>query len=163
MTNAELGIPEYSVRKKRKPKPRYVKPDSIKKLEQDYKAWHYSQRNIPDKLHMDFKFVDNTANGLTKAIMTYLKINGHFAARINSGATYDPRLGIYRKGSGATTGMADINAVVNGKSISIEVKIGKDKMRESQKIVKEQIEKSGGIYIFVRSFDDFISQFNTFS
>jgi hypothetical protein len=85
-------------------------------------------------------------------------MHSHFAARINSGAVYDQRLGIYRKGSGATAGMADVNAVMGGKSVSIEVKIGKDKIRESQLKVKAQIEQAGGVYIIVRSFDDFLQQ-----
>ena len=37
MTNAELGIPEYDVRKV-KPKSTYKKPQSIKQLEVDYKV-----------------------------------------------------------------------------------------------------------------------------
>ena len=35
LTNAELGIPEYKVRKQRKAKP-YQKPDSIKEFEWEY-------------------------------------------------------------------------------------------------------------------------------
>ena len=58
--------------------------------------------------------------------------------------------------------MADINAVVKGKSISIEVKIGKDKIRESQLKVKREIEAAGGVYLIVRSFDDFLEQFEQY-
>ena len=162
MTNAELGIPEYKVRKVSKKKP-YSKPDSIKEFEQTYQAWHYCGKNIPTHLQSDFKFYDKTANGLTKLIMAWLKVNGHFAARINSGAVFDRRLGVYRANSGATVGMADINAVVKGKSISIEVKIGRDKIRDSQLKVKSEIEAAGGIYIIVRSFDDFRQQFEMLS
>jgi hypothetical protein len=158
MTNAELGIPEYKVRKVRKKKP-YSRPDSIKQFEKEYDIWYYSTRKTEKKFWLEHKFDDKTANGLTKLVMAWLKVNGHFAARINSGAIFDRRLGVYRANSGATVGMADINAVVKGKSISIEVKIGKDKIRDSQLKVKSEIEAAGGIYIIVRSFDDFRQQF----
>lgn len=158
MTNAELGLPEYTVRKLKKPKPRYIKPQSIIQLQEDYTRWYYANRSIDKSMQIVNKFYDNSANELTKAIMIWFKINGHFAARINSGATYDPRLGIYRKGSGATAGMADINAVVKGKSISVEVKYGKDRIRESQIKVKSEIELAGGIYFIARTFDGFLEQ-----
>jgi Holliday junction resolvase len=54
--------------------------------------------------------------------------------------------------------MADITAVVNGKHVSIEVKTGRDKPRPEQMKVKQQIEHAGGIYIFVRTFEDFLEQ-----
>ena len=157
MTNAELGIPEYKVRKVSKKKP-YLKPDSIKEFEQIYQAWHYCGKNIPEHLQSDFKFDDKTANGLTKLIMAWLKVNGHFAARINTQGNYNAKLQKFVR-SGSTNGMADINAVVQGRSISIEVKIGRDKIRESQLKVKSEIEAAGGVYIIVRSFDDFRQQF----
>ena len=162
MTNAELGIPEYKVRKVSKKKP-YSKPDSIKLFEKQYDEWFYCNKNVPSGLQIEHKFDDKTANSLTKLIMTWLKLNDHFAARINSGAVFDRRLGVYRANSGATAGMADINAVVKGRSISIEVKIGKDKIRDSQLKVKSEIEAAGGIYIIVRSFDDFRQQFEMLS
>jgi hypothetical protein len=157
MTNAELGIPEYKVRKKSTKKP-YRKPESIKTFQKEHMVQKYLGRNIPASCHIETPFDDKTANGLTRLIIAWMGMHGHFAARINSGAVYDRRLGIYRKGSGATAGMADVNAVMGGKSVSIEVKIGKDKIRESQIKVKAQIEQAGGVYIIVRSFDDFLQQ-----
>jgi uncharacterized short protein YbdD (DUF466 family) len=157
MTNAELGIPEYSVRRKPTKKP-YRKPESVKAFQREHMARKYAGRNIPQSCHIETPFDDKTANGLTKLIIAWMTMHNHFAARINSGAVYDQRLGIYRKGSGATAGMADVNAVMGGKSVSIEVKIGKDKIRESQLKVKAQIEQAGGVYIIVRSFDDFLQK-----
>lgn len=157
MTNAEIGIPEYKIRKVRKKKP-YSKPDSIEAFQDKYRIWFYSTKSIPEKLQSQFKFDDKTANGLTKLIMAWLKVNGHFAARINTQGNYNAKLGQFVR-SGSTNGMADINAVVNGKSVSIEVKIGKDKIRESQLKVKSEIEAAGGVYIIVCSFDDFRQQF----
>lgn len=160
LTNAELGIPEYKVRKQRKAKP-YQKPDSIKEFEWGYDIWYYLDRKIPEGLQIKHKFDDKTANSLTKLIIEYLRMNGCFGARINTQGNYNAKIGKFVR-SGSTNGMADINAVVKGKSISIEVKIGKDKIRESQLKVKREIEAAGGVYLIVRSFDDFLEQFEQY-
>lgn len=68
LTNAELGIPEYKVRKQRKQKP-YQKPDSIKEFEWEYDIWYYLDRKIPEGLQIKHKFDDKTANSLTKLII----------------------------------------------------------------------------------------------
>ncbi len=88
-------------------------------------------------------------------------MNGCFGARINTQGNYNAKIGKFVR-SGSTKGLADINAVVKGKSISIEVKIGKDKIRESQLKVKREIEAAGGVYLIVRSFDDFLEQFEQY-
>jgi hypothetical protein len=154
---AILELPQYTKRKVFKGK-KYVKPQSVKDFEIEHMHFKMKGKTLPRSLWVDSSFSDKTANDLTKLIMKWMEVHGHFAARINSGAVYDARLGCYRKGSGATVGMADINAVMGGKSVSIEVKIGKDKIRESQIKVKAQIEAAGGVYIVVRTFDDFLTQ-----
>lgn len=151
-------IPEQEKIKK-KPESRYKKPDSIKQFEAQYKVFHYSTKNIPDNLQTDFKFSDKTANGLTKLILAYFKMKGGFAGRVNTQGNYSEKLGKFIK-SGAKRGMADITAVINGKHISVEVKIGKDKPRESQIEVKREIEQAGGVYMFVNSYDSFLMQIN---
>lgn len=118
------------------------------------------------------KFTDKTANGLTKAIITWVNLNGGFAERINTtGRMLDntkivkDALGFSRKigstkwikGTG-TNGSADISATVNGKSWKIEVKIGKDRQSEAQKEYQERTEKSGGIYTIAKTFDEFYGQ-----
>ena len=159
LSNKDLGLPEFSVRKAaKKKKAPYKKPQSVKDFELAHQKWTYRDSSIESKLWVYNKFSDNSANDLTKLIIEWLKVHGYFGARINSGATFDRRLGIYRKGSGATAGMADINSVVNGKSISIEVKFGKDKIRDSQIKVKAEIEAAGGIYLIVRTFDGFLEE-----
>ena len=160
-STADLFLPKFSVRKPPKVST-YKKTQSIKDFELVHQAWLYKDKDIKQSLQVQSKFSDKGANDLTKLIMAWLKVHGHFAARINSGAVYDKRLGIYRKGSGATVGMADINAVIKGKSVSIEIKIGKDKIRESQLKVKAEIEAAGGVYFVARSFDDFLNQINLY-
>lgn len=160
MTNAELGIPEYAERKKRKASI-YKKPQSIKQLEADYKVWHYSRIKCDERTKCDFKFSDKDTNSLTKSIMAWFKINGHFAARINSQGTYNAKLGKFIK-SGSTKGMADINAVVKGKSISVEVKFGKDKQSDKQKEIQAEIEAAQGVYLIAKDFGDFLSQIQNY-
>jgi hypothetical protein len=61
-------------------------------------------------------------------------------------------------------GSADLSATINGRSVKIEVKIGRDKQSEFQKKYQEQIEQAGGIYVIIRSFSEFLNfyykQFN---
>jgi len=45
-----------------------------------------------------------------------------------------------------------------GVSVAIEVKIGKDRLSEYQQTVKEEIERSGGVYIVARNWDQFFKE-----
>jgi len=152
-----LYLPEPKPKKKRKPP--YRKPQSIKELEQLI----YIQKK---QLHPDFPVLkprlrDDSANGLTDCIVRYLRLNGHFAARVNTQGNFSKRIGKWTY-SGCTKGMSDISAVVFGRHFSIEVKVNRDKPSIHQLKVKTEIEKSGGVYLFVRSFDDFLKQINNF-
>jgi hypothetical protein len=117
------------------------------------------------------KFTDKTANGLTKAVITWIKLHGYQAERINTTGRYleGRTIGVgfyglkqvkgkFIKGSG-TVGSADISATIKGKSIKIEVKM-KDKQSEAQKQYQADIEKAGGVYFIVRTFDEFILRWN---
>jgi hypothetical protein len=104
-------------------------------------------------------FRDDTANGLTSLIIAWLKVNKYFAARVNTMGIYDVKRGIWRK-SGSTLGMADITAVIDGKHISIEIKAGHDKPRPDQLKVQNDVIVSGGCYLFVHSFDEFLQLMN---
>lgn len=119
-------------------------------------------------------FTDKNANGLTKAIITFLKLHGWQAERISNTGRYidDSRIvtdiiGIQRKiGSGkyikgtGTNGTADISATIKGRSVKIEVKIGKDRQSEAQIKYQVDIERAGGIYLIAKDFESFIKQYN---
>jgi hypothetical protein len=64
--------------------------------------------------------------------------------------------------STATKGSADISATILGRSVKIEVKIGRDTQSEHQKVYQEAIEKSGGQYWIVKNFDDFYEKYQNF-
>lgn len=115
-------------------------------------------------------YTDKTANGLTKCIVHWLNLNGWQAERISTTGRYidDSKIvtdvlgnrkkigsGKYIKGSG-TNGSADISATIKGRSIKIEVKIGKDRQSDAQKKYQEMIEKAGGVYFIATDFDEFL-------
>lgn len=119
------------------------------------------------------KYTDKTANGLTKCIIDFLNFMEHQAERISSmGRVIDNSkmvtdvVGITRKiGSTkyipptTTKGTADISATIFGKSVKIEVKIGKDRQSADQKRYQQMVTKSGGVYFIAKNFDDFITEY----
>src|SRR5574343_1194734 len=119
------------------------------------------------------KYSDKTANGLTKCIIDFLILSGHFAERTgNEGRVIDRRktftdvLGrtkqvgqIKRIPSSGTKGTSDIKAVINGRMVAIEIKIGNDRQSDAQKNYQEMVERAGGLYWVVRTFDEFYNYF----
>lgn len=146
--------------KKEKPRKKpYFKPESVKTLERDWYA--YKQALHPDNpAVIRTAFRDDTANGLTKCITAYLKMRGHFAARVNTTGVYNAKLKKFIR-SGSTLGMADVSAVIGGRSVQFEVKAGKDRPRPEQLEVQKKVRAAGGEYFFTHSFDEFLSQLST--
>ena len=121
------------------------------------------------------KYSDKTANGLTRAIIDLLRLHGFQAERISSQGRYLDRkkrvtdclgntriigTGKWIPGSGQK-GTADISATINGKSVKIEVKIGRDRQSDAQMKYQEEVESSGGIYIIARTFEEFVKDIKT--
>lgn len=133
------------------------------------------ESRMPPEYIVRTKFTDKTANSLTKAIVKWINLNGYQAERIStSGRWVDNSKvvtdvlgnqkkigsGKYIKGSG-TKGSADISATIKGKSIKIEVKIGKDKQSEAQIEYQKAIERAGGIYFIAKDFTSFYHFYTT--
>jgi len=89
---------------------------------------------------------------LVKAFITYIKRQGHWCWRNNSGAT---KAGGRFMRFGAV-GSGDIMVVVkpNGRLLSIEAKAGKNKATDNQKEWMEKVKASGGVAGVARSFAD---------
>lgn len=153
-----------------------MKSDAVKQLEQDFKAWYYSRHPlIPEGSRVTKKFDDRTANGLTKCIISFLQMHGHQAERINTmGRPIDNRraytdvVGRTRQigsltwiKSTSTRGSADISATINGRSVKIEVKVGKDRQSEAQKSYQKAVEQAGGIYFIAKDFEQFLEWYKT--
>ena len=115
------------------------------------------------------KYSDKKANGLTKAIVDFIRFLGGYSDRINN-------MGVYRAGktidryhevlvekgkwtpSGSRKGIADIMGSYKGKMLAIEVKIGKDRMSEHQAIIQNEVNASGGVYIIARTWEQFYNE-----
>jgi len=120
---------------------------------------------------------ESGANDLTRLVIDFIQFNGYQAERISSQGQYrDGKKivtdvigrqrtigsGIWTKGS-STKGTADISATIKGRSIKIEIKWGKDIQSNNQKDYQNSIENSGGIYIIVKNFDDFVIWYDNFN
>ena len=61
-----------------------------------------------------------------------------------------------------TKGTADISAIIKGRSVKIEVKIGRDRQSEAQKKYEESVNKAGGQYWIAKDFDGFYEKYTDF-
>lgn len=102
------------------------------------------------------------ANRLTWQIIRFIRSKGGQAERIAV-------TGLLRKfGNGykwthtnMTVGTADISATIQGRSVKIEVKIGKDRQSDAQRLYQQDIERAGGIYYIARDFGTFVEWYKT--
>jgi hypothetical protein len=62
----------------------------------------------------------------------------------------------------AKKGLGDITAIIKGRYVSIEVKIGKDTHKAHQKAVGAEITKAGGGYMVVRNWPEFLQKIQPF-
>ena len=153
-------------------KPPYKKPQAVKDLETMADLDNQQRHpNTPLKYLASSKYRDDTANGLTKCIIDFIRFNGGQAERINiMGIPRDNRqmvtdvLGRSRvigsvewRPSGTTKGSADISAIIRGQSVKIEVKIGHDRQSDAQRDYQASVEQAGGMYYIARNFTDFIA------
>lgn len=106
-------------------------------------------------------YSDKTVNGLTRCIIDWINYNGGDAMRINTTGTMRKVNGRMQwTHSGMRRGTADIHAIIQGKAVSIEIKIGRDRMSEHQHKERERIERAGGMYFVARSMNEFLTWYN---
>lgn len=115
------------------------------------------------------KYRDDSANGLTRCVIDWIRLNGGQAERINCAGRYVDNTQVFTDVVGRTRsigtgqwiptsgqkGTADISAVIKGRAVKIEIKM-KDRQSEDQKRYQEAIERAGGIYIIVHSLHEFV-------
>ena len=120
---------------------------------------------------------DSSANSLTNCVIAFVQYMGGQAERISSQGQYREGAKI-QVGTGeiahtkqlpgkwtpgqSTKGTADISATIRGRSVKIEIKYGKDRQSDVQKAYQEAIERAGGVYIIVRTFDEFVVWYESF-
>lgn len=121
--------------------------------------------NVPEHCRACPRFTDKTANSLTRCIITFLRLHGHQAERVNTmGRQITAKSGrqIYIPTTGSK-GSADISAVIHGRAVKVEVKVGKDRQSGHQREYQRAIECAGGVYVIAKTFDQFIQWFDTFN
>ena len=112
------------------------------------------ERGVPfevTKQPLVSKSVTDT-NGITKLIVDYLRYvyGSKSIRRISSEGKWRQGIGYIRS---ENKGLSDIEGICNGKFLSLELKIGKDTIRESQLKRKREIENDGGIYYLCKWID----------
>jgi len=98
-----------------------------------------------------------TANEVTSAIKQFLESNNCHVERVNNISRQVK--GRWVK-SAMMRGTADIHAIIKGKPVMIEVKVGKDRQSIYQKIYQKSVENSKGIYYIAKDFDSFYEWYN---
>lgn len=158
-------VSEKTARKPRTPKKAKASPANVSpavKLLNDL-ADRRKQENHPNSRYgTKANYNDDSTNGLTDCVMKWLDLNGHCPARINTTGLYDTKLGKYRP-SGSTVGVPDILACIESRYVGLEIKFGSDKLRPEQIAFGNKIRESKGVYVEVRTFDQFMSWYNDFT
>lgn len=144
--------------------------------ELNLKVQHEKFPSMPIHCIPPYKKSDNSTNGLTSCVIDFINYSGYQAERINTtGRMLNNKkvitdvVGFKREigsdkwipGTG-TKGSADISSTIKGRSVKIEIKFEKDRQSDAQKDYQKAIENAGGIYIIVRTFDDFIEWYDNF-
>jgi len=124
---------------------------------------HWQEHKYPEAFKSGFTHdpqmpVVTKANGLTNFICNYLNWMGHRATRINVSGRK-----VKDKWIRSTTrkGTADISATIAGKSVMIEIKIGRDKPSPDQLAEKIKERNAGGIYEFISSPEEFFELYDS--
>lgn len=92
--------------------------------------------------------------------------NTIFAFKVNTTGVYDQRKKTFRRlNKWVMPGTADIIACMSmpyqsGYFVAIEVKTKNGKQSEAQKEFQKRVQQHGGIYLLVRSYEDFMEQFD---
>jgi hypothetical protein len=114
--------------------------------------------SVPSHAIARTNFEDKSTNGLTHCVLTWLTIHSHYVSRIQSQGQYRESIGRFTR-STTRRGIGDLFAVVNGKTLMIEIKAGKDRLSKFQIQTQKDIEASGAHYWVIRSFEEFLKQY----
>jgi len=139
-----------------------MKQSPLWKLRYNTAHYNYDNQRTPS-IVMDGLYtppptpVVTKSNGLTTFIINFLNWSGYRATRIN---TMGRQINGKFIPSATRKGTADISATVRGKSVMIEIKVGKDKPRPEQLTEQLRERLAGGIYEFVHTPEEFFILFD---
>jgi hypothetical protein len=148
----------------------YHKSDAVKLLEHlVFEAKRKKYPTIPINHLAPVKYRDDKANALTTCIIDFIRLKGGQAERINTMGRPINRQSTFTDVTGrmrtigrvewipgtCTKGSADVAATIAGRSVKIEVKVGRDKQSSAQVKYQEDVEVAGGLYYIARNFTDF--------
>lgn len=154
-------------------KPNYRKSLAVKLLEE--LSTNEARLKYPTVPYLAPRtYRDDTANGLTNCIIQFIRLNFGQAERISTTGrridqryTFEDVTGKSRTIGGShwipgtgCNGSADISATIAGRSVKIEVKIGRDFQSEAQKQYQQAVEKAGGLYVIAKDFAGFYEWYN---
>lgn len=143
------------------PKDRYLKAhkDWFKdEYPNAFKDGHYSPPVYPKV---------EKANGLTQWVVNFLTWSGFYGNRINTQGQfmvekYKGRIvSTGFRPSNTRRGTADIHCIIEGRHVSIEIKVGRDTIKPHQLKERARIEKSGGLYWVIMSPEEFLNKFDS--
>lgn len=101
-----------------------------------------------------------TANRITANILKTVNFQpGCYAFRVNTTGIWDEKKQVFR--TSAQKGTADILACIHGMFYAFEVKAGKDRQSDNQKVFQFWVEKAKGKYFLIRSTDEFLLIFTS--
>jgi hypothetical protein len=135
---------------------------SVNKQKEKRKAvtlTEYDKNMIPYQVVIEPSYTVSIAdtNGIMKLIIDYI----HYVYPKSKSFRRISSEGKWRQGIGyipsSNKGLSDGEGMVNGKFLSLELKVGKDTIRDSQLKRKQEIENDGGIYYLCKwtSFEQF--------
>lgn len=124
--------------------------EHLNALADEDKARRYP--NAPHRVKANYS--DKSANGLTHCIVDWFAFHTPFSTRLQSTGTYRADLQKFVP-SQQRPGMPDVFAVVDGRAVFAEVKIGADRLSDVQKATISDLIKSGASVYVARDFQGF--------
>jgi hypothetical protein len=123
------------------------------------------------------KRVPATTENITEGIINFLNAMGHFAFRVNTTGVWDPGKEFFRKSPNRgtadiicsmayrkpITGVAGTMIFNIGVFLAVEVKnaLTFDTLRDDQKIFRDNVRATNGLYLIAYSYDDFLNWYKT--
>ena len=101
------------------------------------------------------------AADITGAILAFLTHHGFKVWRQNTTGIYDPQTGRWRKNHQGCNGVSDIIGFrkSDGVFIGVEVKAGRDTLRDDQKQFLNELKQAGGMAFVAHDFAGFVQSF----